>query len=77
MKCHPEVRLSISQGISGDIIERVLNTSIHAGYVIGDVEDAQIAAIKIAPITLRIVAPVAWSQKITLHIGRILRRCRG
>lgn len=61
---YPSLHVSLSQGISGDIIDRVLTGRIDAGYVIGPVEDTMISAIKIMPITFRIVAPVDWIDKI-------------
>src|SRR5450759_3381919 len=61
---HPNLLISLTQGISGDIIDQVLACRINAGYVIGQIENTQIVAIKVAPITLRIVAPVAWRDQI-------------
>ncbi|OIQ89410.1 HTH-type transcriptional regulator YofA [mine drainage metagenome] len=61
---HPDLHISLSQGISGDIIDQVLTDRINAGYVIGPIDNPNIIAIKVAPITLRIVAPVAWKEQI-------------
>lgn len=61
---HPNLHISLSQGISGDIIDQVIAGRINAGFVIGEIENTSIAAIKIAPITLRVVAPVAWREQI-------------
>ncbi|MGI4856781.1 MAG: LysR family transcriptional regulator [Janthinobacterium lividum] len=61
---HPFMQLSLSQGISGDVIERIINRDLHAGYVIGEPSDQRIRFIKIAPIVLRIVAPFTWRERI-------------
>jgi DNA-binding transcriptional LysR family regulator len=61
---HPDLRLSLSQGISGEVIDRVLTRRIDAGYIIGANEDPRIAAVRAAPITLRIVAPASWAARI-------------
>lgn len=62
---YPELRLSLSQGISGDISSRILNREIHAGYVIGEPQNPKISSIKIAPITLRVVAPAKWKDRLS------------
>ncbi|WP_297505560.1 LysR family transcriptional regulator [Ferrovum sp.] len=64
---HPDLRLSLSQGISGDVVDWVLDGRIDAGYIIGANENPRIAAVKVAPITLRVVAPASWADRI---IGR-------
>lgn len=61
---YPNIKLSLQQAVSGQVIERVQNEQYDAGYVIGDVDDNQLSAIPIAPITLRIVAPATWREKI-------------
>ena len=61
---YPDLRLSLSQGISGEIVSRTLNREVHAGYVIGDPQNPKIASVRIAPITLRIVAPAHWKDKL-------------
>lgn len=62
---YPELRLSLSQGISGDISNRILSREIHAGYVIGEPQNPKISSIKIAPITLRVVAPAKWKDRLS------------
>ena len=61
---HPGLRLSFSQGISGEIVDRVLRGSLDAGYVIGTVDDPHLETVTIAPITLKIVGPVNWAEKL-------------
>ncbi|HEU0187003.1 MAG TPA: LysR family transcriptional regulator [Gallionellaceae bacterium] len=61
---HPNLHISLSQGISGDIIDHLVAGRINAGFVIGQVAHDNILAIKIAPITLRVVGPVSWREKI-------------
>ena len=54
---HPNVQLSFSQGISGDIMDRICTGEINAGYMIGLPTDVRVTAIRVAPMTLRVVAP--------------------
>jgi DNA-binding transcriptional LysR family regulator len=61
---YPKLKLSMSQGISGDIIERVIEQRLDAGYVIGDVENSELGCIKIAPVTLRVVAPLSYRDNL-------------
>lgn len=62
---YPAIKFSLSQGISGEIVNRVVEKKIHAGYIIGEPDHDHISSIRIAPITLRIVAPVKWKARLT------------
>lgn len=61
---HPNLSLRLSQSISGIVVEQLLDGTLHGGYVIGAVDDPRIAAIRIRPITLRVVAPYGWRDRI-------------
>ncbi|QJD99631.1 LysR family transcriptional regulator [Massilia forsythiae] len=61
---YPHVQVSFSQGISGDVITRIAEREINAGYVIGEPTDERLRFIKIAPIVLRVVAPYSWRDRI-------------
>ena len=61
---HPEVLLSLSQGISGEILDRVLERRIHAGYVIGTISHPDLECLEISRVTLRVVAPVAFEDTL-------------
>lgn len=61
---YPNLRVSLSQGISGDVIERVINGELDAGYTIGEIHDSRLCVMPVMPITLRIAGPAAWSEKI-------------
>lgn len=61
---YPHLQLSFTQGISGDILARIVERQVQAGYVIGEPADERICAIGIAPITLRVVAPPAWKARL-------------
>lgn len=63
---YPDLKLSLNQGISGDISNRILNREVHAGYLIGEPQNSKISTIKIAPVTLRIVGPAKWKDRL-LH----------
>jgi DNA-binding transcriptional LysR family regulator len=60
----PQVTVSITQGISGEIIERVLRGTLDAGFVIGRPAEAQLRVIELAPVTFVIAAPAAWKDKV-------------
>lgn len=68
IKSHPNLSLRLSQSISGIVVDQLLEGTLHGGYVIGSVDDSRIAAIQVRPITLRVVAPYAWQDKIA-HAG--------
>lgn len=61
---YPALKLFLCRGISGEIVSRVANRKIQAGYIIGEPEHDHISSIKIAPISLRIVAPIKWKEKL-------------
>lgn len=61
---YPGLKPSLCQGISGEIINRVVAGKIQAGYIIGDAGHDHIASIKIAPISLRVVAPIKWKDQL-------------
>jgi DNA-binding transcriptional LysR family regulator len=61
---HPDLRLGLLQGISGDIIDWLLEGRIDAGYVIGTPDSRRVATLKVAPVTLRVVAPADWAERI-------------
>ncbi|NHQ87917.1 MULTISPECIES: LysR family transcriptional regulator [Iodobacter] len=65
MDLHPGLSLRLSQSISGTVIDQLLEGKLHGGYVIGHIDDARIASIPVRPITLRIVAPFNWLDKIS------------
>lgn len=61
---HPNLHISLSQGISGEVIDHLVAGRINAGFVIGHVDHEDIVSVRIAPITLRVVGPVAWRERI-------------
>ncbi|MHB1656723.1 MAG: LysR family transcriptional regulator [Burkholderiales bacterium] len=61
---YPGLKPSLCQGISGDIISRVVDKKIQAGYIFGEANHDHISSIKIAPIVLRVVAPVKWKEQL-------------
>lgn len=62
---YPNLSLKLSQSISGFVVDKLIKGALHGGYIIGSVEDHRIATIPIRPITLRIVAPYSWRNKIS------------
>lgn len=61
---YPSIRISLQQGASGQVIDKVLSEQYDAGYVIGPVEYPSLLAIPVAPVALKVVAPVAWRDKM-------------
>ncbi|WP_449371634.1 LysR family transcriptional regulator [Thiomonas sp.] len=63
-KAHPNLSLRLSQSISGIVVENLLEGRLHGGFVIGEVDDSRIASISVHTITLRVVAPFAWRERV-------------
>ncbi|MGP3591274.1 LysR family transcriptional regulator substrate-binding protein [Vagococcus sp. WN89Y] len=63
-KRHQDVKLTIYQNISGHIIEAVASGEMDAGFVIGDINEKCLGVMPVSPITLCIVGPWAWRDKI-------------
>ena len=61
---HQNVNLTLRQDISGNIIDAVIRGEMDAGFVICDINDKNLGMINISPITLCIVGPWAWRDKI-------------
>ncbi len=61
----PNVTVSISQGISGIIIDRVLSREIDAGFVIGLPTESRINTIELAPVKFLIAGPIAWKEELS------------
>lgn len=64
MHANSNLSMRLSQSISGVVVDQILDGKLHGGFVISEVEDTRIAAIPVRPITLRIVAPYAWQERI-------------
>lgn len=64
MKTHPNLSMKLTQSISGVVIDQLLEGKLQGGYVIGKISDARIACVPVRPITLRIVAPYDWKDRV-------------
>lgn len=63
MENHRNIRLEITQGISGKIIDAVLDGAVDAGYVIGEVDNPRLRVLTVAPIVLRVAVPRSlWDE---------------
>ncbi len=60
----PDVTVSITQGISGIIIDRVLSGELDAGFVIGLPTEAGIDAVKLKTVKFLITGPIAWKDEL-------------
>lgn len=63
-KRHQDVKITICQNISGHIIDAVISGEMDAGFVIGDINEKRVGVMHISPISLCIVGPWAWRDKI-------------
>lgn len=61
----PKVSVSITHGISGVIIDRILSGELDAGYVIGLPVEPGISAIELAPVKFLLVGPIAWRNELS------------
>jgi len=64
MKTHPNLSMKLTQSISGIVVDQLLDGTLQGGYVIGNIDDVRIASITVRPVTLRIVAPYDWKERI-------------
>jgi DNA-binding transcriptional LysR family regulator len=60
----PQVTVSITQGISGEIIDRVLAGTLDAGFVIGRPDHPELEVTALVPVTFVIAAPAAWKDRV-------------
>lgn len=65
MRANPNLSMRLSQSVSGIVVDQILEGKLHGGFVIGEVNEPRITAIPIRPITLRIVAPYEWQERIS------------
>lgn len=61
---HPALSIRLSQGVSGTVLKGVMTGELDAGYVLADEPDEELSWIRLAPVTLYVVAPVAWQEAI-------------
>ena len=64
VRAHPTLRVSVTQGISGEITDRILEKTLDVGYVIGPVSHPSLSSQEVAKVSLRIVAPSEWADRI-------------
>ncbi len=61
---HQNISLTIRQDISGNIIDGVVNGDLDAGFVIGEINEPKVGVLVVSPITLCIVGPWSWRDKL-------------
>jgi DNA-binding transcriptional LysR family regulator len=61
---YPNAKIHSSQHVSGEVVERVIADELDAGYVIGDISMPGLSVLRLAPISIRVVAPVKWKKKL-------------
>ncbi|TCL03123.1 LysR family transcriptional regulator [Sodalis ligni] len=62
---HHNVNLTIQQNISGHIIDGVSSGVLDAGFVIGNLSDSRVEVLNISPISLCIVGPWSWRERLS------------
>jgi len=61
---HPKLRLRLLQSSSGLILKDVRDRKLDAGFSFFDNPYAEVTAIKLREIPVRVVAPAAWAAKV-------------
>lgn len=61
---HPGLTVQVSHHVSADVVERVLDGRLEAGFVLEERPDGALLHVRIATVRLRIVGPVAWRAGI-------------
>ncbi|MDC0335343.1 LysR family transcriptional regulator [Pseudodesulfovibrio sp.] len=61
---HPKLQLRLLQSSSGVILKDVRDRRLDAGFTFFDNPYAEVTAIKLREIPVRVVAPAAWSAKV-------------
>lgn len=61
---HQNVNLTIRQNISGHIIDGILEGELDAGFVIGQVNQPRLGCLSISPLSLCIVGPWQWKDRL-------------
>jgi DNA-binding transcriptional LysR family regulator len=64
LAAYPNVTVSISQGISGVIIDRVLSRELDAGFVIGAPTELGLHVVKLTLVKFLITGPIAWKEEL-------------
>lgn len=64
MLANANLSMQLTQSVSGIVIEQILEGKLDGGFVIGDIGETRIGTIPICPITLRIVAPYEWRDRV-------------
>lgn len=70
----PNVAISITQGISGVVIERVLAGDLDAGYVIGRPNEPDLSTIELSPVKFLVVGPIAWQKDLLSADWKVLEQ---
>lgn len=60
----PNVTISLTQAVSGTVVEQLLSRQLDAGHVIGPVDDARIYCQPLMVVRLCVVAPKAWAARV-------------
>ena len=60
----PNVTISISQGISGVVIDRILSGELDAGYVIGKTDEAGLISTQLGAVRFLIAGPPDWRDRL-------------
>jgi DNA-binding transcriptional LysR family regulator len=63
-EAHPRLRLKLNQSSSGAILKDVRDRRLDAGFSFFDNPYPEVAAVKLAAIPVRVVAPAAWAERI-------------
>lgn len=64
LKQHPLLQIQLSNEVSGEALERVRHGALDASFYFGPLDDPLVQAVRLAPMTYRVVAPAAWRARV-------------
>ena len=64
LQYYPLIQVKLRHGISGWAMERLVAGDVDAGFYLGKVTQSGIGQLRLTTVTYRIVAPLAWAEKM-------------
>ena len=64
LQYYPLLQVKLQHGISGGILEQVAASKLDAGFYLGHVSEASVAAVLLKTVTYRVIAPPHWAAQM-------------